>query len=141
MKRGDRYTWAQNGEKLYVEITATDYADYDTGMPCIEVRDLIAGHAYVVLASRFQENSEPAYVAEPDPAIDLSQLPISGDWTPYVKLFTESPLRTDSPLRTVAAPKLCPRINFNAPKHPRCSKQLTDYKCPQHGLIREVMPK
>lgn len=35
----------------------------------------------------------------------------------------------------------CPRTQFNMRGYPKCNKPLQDYKCPQHGLIREAMPK
>ena len=35
---------------------------------------------------------------------------------------------------------LCPRTDYNRPRQPRCAKPLTDFKCPVHGLIREVAP-
>jgi hypothetical protein len=38
-------------------------------------------------------------------------------------------------------PHLCPRTNYDQRSYPRCAKPLTDFKCPKHGLIREVMPK
>lgn len=83
--------------------------------------------------------SEPAYVTEPDPPIDLSKISISGIGpNPYIETFAEDGLRL---VRTVPAPKLCPRWNFQAPRNPKCNKPLQDYKCPQHGLIREAMPK
>lgn len=36
-------------------------------------------------------------------------------------------------------PDLCPRTLHTARPSRPCLKPLKDFKCPQHGLIREVM--
>lgn len=41
--------------------------------------------------------------------------------------------------KPVAFPHLCPRTLYTVRGYPRCLKPLKDFKCPQHGLIREVM--
>lgn len=90
--------------------------------------------------------TEPPYAAEPDPAVDLSQLPISGDWTPYVELlgiggfvrhpFTPmlvceiSPLRTDNPDATRPRAQAVPPMELPSTKTPEMQQTATRLQMP-----------